>query len=243
MPSQAKMSCRASGRQEMPFLRPSIFPASSPYVPTCTNSRADLSRMQAVAMHQMQQRNCPIVLRPLQFLAEPTLRFSDDSLAVAVTTKSCGRGQLLKPGDCTQNPAHYCFGSRGQWPVFSSSPVSTLHRLSTGSGVVARRAVDLPAAKSALPRFFSTSAIDTVISAWHSCSSPAASDSHRRRKAPLGQSRLPISFLKPWKASFTFPADNHVGNRRLRSKRSATGKDNCEQQRFSSHTRTVQKYS
>jgi hypothetical protein len=96
MPSQAKMSCRASGRQEMHFRRPSIFPTSSPYVPTCTNSRVDLSRMQGVAMHQMQQRNCLIVLRRLQFLAEPTLRLSDDSLAVAVTPKSYGRDQLTK---------------------------------------------------------------------------------------------------------------------------------------------------
>jgi hypothetical protein len=31
----------------------------------------------------MQQRDCPIVLRPLPLPAGPILRFSDDSLAVA----------------------------------------------------------------------------------------------------------------------------------------------------------------
>jgi len=76
IPSQAEMSYRLLGRREMPFLRPSIFPAFAPRVPPCTNNRAGWSWMQGVAMNRMQQHNSPFVLRPLQFQAEPTLRFS-----------------------------------------------------------------------------------------------------------------------------------------------------------------------
>src|SRR5579871_4655110 len=76
LPSQEEMSCRLLRRREMPFLRPPISPVSSPEFPLCTNNRAGLSWMQGVAMYQMQRGNCPIVLQHLQFLAEPTLRFS-----------------------------------------------------------------------------------------------------------------------------------------------------------------------
>ena len=50
-------------------------------------------------MHRAQQRNCPIVLRPWHLPVGLTLRFSNGSLAVAVTPKSYGRGQLLRSGD------------------------------------------------------------------------------------------------------------------------------------------------
>jgi hypothetical protein len=99
--SQAKMSCRLSRRQEMPFLSQSIFSASGLYVPPCRSNRAGLSWMRGVAMHRMQPSNCPIVPRPRQLPAGPILRFSEDSLAVAVTRKSYGRGQLLRTGQCT----------------------------------------------------------------------------------------------------------------------------------------------
>ena len=96
LPLRAKMSCRLLRRQEMPFLSQSIFPASGLYVPPCRSNRAVLSWMRGVAMHRMQPRDCPIVLRPLQLPAGPILRFSDDSLAVANYPKSYGRGQLLR---------------------------------------------------------------------------------------------------------------------------------------------------
>ena len=83
LPLRAKMSCRLLRRQEMPFLSQSIFPASGLYVPPCRSNRAVLSWMRGVAMRRMQQRDCPIVLRPLPLPAGPILRFSDDSLAVA----------------------------------------------------------------------------------------------------------------------------------------------------------------
>jgi hypothetical protein len=77
--SPLEMSCRLLGHQEMPFLLPSIFPASARHVPPCIGSQAELSRMQDVAMHQRQQRNCPTVPQPVQFLAGPILRFPTHS--------------------------------------------------------------------------------------------------------------------------------------------------------------------
>src|SRR5260370_39312665 len=76
LPSQAEMSCRFLTRREMPFLRPSIVPASVRLAPPFTDSQADLSRKQGVAMHRMRQENHPTVLRPSQFVVEPILRFS-----------------------------------------------------------------------------------------------------------------------------------------------------------------------